>query len=93
MIDKTLSDILETEQRIAISLSVCYRVRLFCPDRIAYHSGIGVHQFSFFSSSERVSAPDRLSLVARRSVPDRFSSSPMVVSPLVAENHAGWGAA
>ena len=42
MIDRTLSDILETEQRIAISLSVCYRVRLFCPDRIAYHSGIGV---------------------------------------------------
>jgi hypothetical protein len=30
-------------QRIAVSLSICHRVRLFCPDRIAYHSGIGVH--------------------------------------------------
>ena len=31
------------QQRIAVSLSICHRVRLFCPDRIAYHSGIGVH--------------------------------------------------
>ena len=28
----------------SVSLSICYRVRLFCPDRIAYHHpGIGVH--------------------------------------------------
>jgi hypothetical protein len=28
---------------LAISLSACYRVRPFCPDRTAYHPGIGAH--------------------------------------------------
>lgn len=44
-----------------------------------------------FSSSERVSIPDRLSLRSRLPVPDRFSSPPIVGSPLVAWNHRGRG--
>jgi len=43
LLRRTLSEILEAKQAKAISLSVCRRVRLFYPDRIAYHFGIGVH--------------------------------------------------
>jgi hypothetical protein len=38
-----------------------------------------------FSLSERVSIPDRRSSPARRPIPDRFSSLPIVTSPVVAE--------
>jgi hypothetical protein len=43
---------------------------------------------SAFSFSDRVSIPDRLSLPVRLS-PERFSLSPIRVSPLVAENQLG----
>jgi hypothetical protein len=33
---------------LAVSLSICCRVRLFYPDRIAYRSGIGVHPLIAF---------------------------------------------
>jgi hypothetical protein len=33
----------ELAQTADVSLSICYRVRLFYPDRIVYHAGIGAH--------------------------------------------------
>jgi hypothetical protein len=45
---------------------------------------------SAFSFSDRVSVPDRLSLLVRLSAPERFLSSPIRVPPLVAENQLGW---
>jgi hypothetical protein len=44
---------------------------------------------SAFSFSDRVSIPDRLSLLVRLSPPERFWLSPIRVSPLVAENQLG----